>query len=232
MTECSGLRKRWIEEKDPVKSGLAEMKMYWNHNSAYYPWVQKKASGCRTILDVGCGDGSLALFLNDGTKKIVGIDTDNHCIERASSANDSSNIQFCCCGFKDYTPEMRFNAIVFVASIHHMDMTKALQKARSLLSPSGKILIVGLASPSSITDWVLEATRVIPSKVVSALHRMQSSEELNLPTTYDYPKMKEIRSIVKKELPGATIHYALHYRYLLEWSIPSNRDLRRELKRT
>ena len=30
--------------------------------------------------------------------------------------------------------------------------------------------------------------------------------------------MKDIRSIVKKELSGAKIHYALHYRYLLEWA--------------
>ncbi len=193
------------------------MYMYWNHNSAYYPWVQKKAASCRTVLDVGCGDGSLAIFLDDGTKRIVGIDTDHHCIERASSVNDSSNIQFCCCSFKDYTPDMRFDAIVFVASIHHMDMAESLKKAKSLLSPSGKLLIVGLASPSSITDWVLEAARVIPSKVISALHHMQTSEELNLSTVYDYPAMKDIRSIIKKELPGSRIHYALHYRYLLEW---------------
>jgi len=46
---------------------------------------------------------------------------------------------------------------------------------------------------------------------------MQTSEELNITTSYDYPAMKEIRSIVKKELPGARMHYALHYRYLLEW---------------
>ena len=52
----------------------------------------------------------------------------------------------------------------------------------------------------------------------AAFHHMQSSEELNLPTAYDYPRMNEIRSIVKDELPGAKIHYALHFRYLLEWS--------------
>ena len=193
------------------------MDMYWNHNTAYYPWVKKKTENCMTILDVGCGDGSLAFFLDDGTKRIVGIDPDHHCIERASSVNDSGNLQFRCCGFENFTPDMRFDAIVFVASIHHMDMAESLQKAKSLLSPSGKLLIVGLAAPSSITDWVLEAARVIPSKVISALHHMQTSEELNISTSYDYPAMKEIRSIVKKELPGARMHYALHYRYLLEW---------------
>ena len=192
--------------------------MYWNHNSAYYPWVKKKTANCHTILDVGCGDGSLALFLDDGTKKIVGIDTDIHCIEKALSVKNVGNLDFICCRFEDYIQNTKFDAIVFVASIHHMDMTKALQKAKSLLSPYGVILIVGLAKPSTIIDWVMEVARVIPSKTISSLHHMQTSEELNISTSYNYPTLKEIRSIGKKELPGARVYDALHYRYLLEWS--------------
>ena len=192
--------------------------MYWNHNSEYYAWVQKKTEKCRTILDVGCGDGSLVYFLNDGTKKLVGIDTEIHCIEKAAFASNSSNLHFCCCSFGDYAPNIRFDAIVFVASIHHMDMIETLQKAKTLLSPSGKLLIVGLASPSTITEWILEAARVIPSKVISSLHHMRTSEELGIKTAYNLPQMKDVRSIVKQELPGAKIREALHYRYLLEWT--------------
>ncbi len=193
-------------------------KMYWNHNSAYYPWVRKKTANCRTVLDVGCGDGSLAWFLADDTKRIVGIDADEHCIEKARSVERGGNVGLICCSFRDFTPNTAFDAIVFAASIHHMDMTKALQKAKSLLTPCGKLLIVGLARPSAAIDWALEAVRFLPSKILSAVHHMQTSEELSLPVAYDYPTMKEIRSIVKRELPSAKIHYALHYRYLLEWS--------------
>ncbi len=193
------------------------MSMYWNHNSAYYPWVQKKAANCRTVLDVGCGDGSLVLFLDDGTKRIVGIDTDSHCIEKALSVENDGSVEFTCCSFEDFTQDKTFDAIVFVASLHHMDMTNTLQKAKSLLSPSGKILIVGLASPSAITDWALEAARVIPSKVISSFHHIQTTEELGIKTSYNLPLMRDVRNIVKQELPGARIRYALHYRYLLEW---------------
>ena len=198
--------------------GFVVIIMYWNHNSAYYPWVQKKVASCRTVLDVSCGDGSLALFLDDGTKRIVGIDTDKHCIEKARSVKNGDAVEFICVSFEDFTKDKTFDAIVFVASIHHMDMTSALKKAKFLLAPRGKLLIVGLAKPSTLFDWALEVTRVLPSKMLSAFHHMQSSEELNLPTAYDYPRMKAIRSIVKKELPGARIHHALHYRYLLEWT--------------
>ena len=194
------------------------MNMYWNHNSAYYPWVQKKTAKCRSILDVGCGDGSLALFIDDGTKKIVGIDLDNHCIDNARSVKNEGTVEFICCDFMDFTQNMTFDAVVFAASIHHMDMTKALQKAKSLLRPCGTLLIIGLAKPSTAVDWILEAARVLPSKIITAFHHMQTSEELSLPTSYDYPSMNDVRSIVKQELPSAKIHYALHYRYLLEWT--------------
>ncbi len=192
--------------------------MFWNHNSAYYPWIQKKTNSCKTILDVGCGDGSLALFLNDGTKRIVGIDIDSHSIEKAISNNRSNNVDFCCCSFEDYSTAMKFDAIVFVASIHHMNMTESLQKAKSILSPSGKLLIVGIAEPSTILDWILEVSRVIPSKLISAIHNMKTSEDLGIKTDYHFLKMNYIRSIIRQELPGASIKYALHYRYLLEWT--------------
>lgn len=118
----------------------------------------------------------------------------------------------------DFTQNMTFDAVVFAASIHHMDMTKALQKAKSLLRPCGTLLIIGLAKPSTAVDWILEAARVLPSKIITAFHHMQTSEELSLPSSYDYPSMNDVRSIVKQELPSAKIHYALHYRYLLEWT--------------
>ncbi len=192
--------------------------MYWNHNSAYYPWVKKKTKKCETVLDVGCSDGSLALFLSDGTKRIVGIDTDPHCIEKATSRNTGRNTEFVNVSFENYRTDMQFDAVVFVASIHHMNMAEALKKTKSLLSLSGKLLIVGLSRPSSVTEWLLEAARVIPSKIISSLHHMQTSEQLGIKTDYRFMKMDEIRKVIRREIPTASVRYALHYRYLLEWT--------------
>ena len=104
-----------------------------------------------------------------------------------------------------------------MASIHHMDMEKALIKAKSLLSPGGKIIIVGLGKPSSSGDWIIEVMRIIPSKLISLLHHASSSEQQNITVNYSFLGMDEIRDIVRKELPGAKMSYGLHYRYLLEW---------------
>ena len=191
--------------------------MYWNHNSAYYPWIKKKTADCRRILDVGCGDGTLVLYLDDGKKEVVGIDPDAGNIGKVQSVKRGSSLGFVSCRFEDYIPERQFDAVVFAASIHHMDLTESLQKAKALLTPSGKLLIVGLAKPSTVRDHILEAARVIPSGVISLLHHMRTSEELGIRTSYDLPEMNDLRRIVKNELPGAVIRYALHYRFLLEW---------------
>ena len=47
---------------------------------------------------------------------------------------------------------------------------------------------------------------------------MRISEELGIRTEYRLPRMNDVRRIVRQELPGARIHYVLHYRYLLEWT--------------
>lgn len=59
--------------------------LYWNHNTAYYKWIKQRTTACKSILDVGCGDGSLIAYLNDGFKNLTGIDVDSSCISTANS---------------------------------------------------------------------------------------------------------------------------------------------------
>lgn len=192
---------------------------YWNHNVAYYDWVEDRTAGCRDILDVGCGDGSLVRCLDDGKRSITGIDVDEECIKRALDGDrqDAANTQFICGRFETYEFQKQFDAVIFVASIHHMDMTAALEQARSILRPGGVILIVGLAKPSNFLDWAVEALRVIPCAIVSKVRQMQSSEEKHIPVSYHFPKMSEIRAVARTLLPSAKIRYGLFYRYLLWW---------------
>ena len=193
---------------------------YWNHNTAYYGWIEKRLSGRRRILDVGCGDGSLAAFLNDGMRTIMGIDAEEDCIARARDAVDSPNVSFLCAKFEEYQSEELFDAVIFAASLHHMNMREALNKAKGILSPGGRLLIVGLAASSTVTDHLLELFRVLPAKVLSALHRIRTAEELGTPASYNFPPMNEVRRTAHALLPGAVIRYGLYYRYLLEWEKP------------
>lgn len=197
---------------------------YWNHNSAYYPWIKRKVKHLKEsfgrqahILDVGCGDGILALYLAGSGRKIVGIDPDGGCIERATEKITNENVSFYKTRFEDFTAEDEsFDAVIFTASLHHMNMNRAVEKADRLLRQGGILLIVGCARPSSVIDWIVEGLRVIPSFLSSKLHRIKTPEEINVPTSYDFPEMREIRTLAKF-LPNAVLRQGLHYRYLLYW---------------
>lgn len=190
---------------------------YWNHNVAYYHWIKKMTIACREILDVGCGDGSLVRYLDDGKRMLVGIDVDEECIKYALHEAASDHVQYICSRFEAYGFEKKFDAVVFIASIHHMDMKAALRKAKSILKPQGLILIVGLAKPSNCIDWAVEALRVIPCRILSKIKHMQSSEENNIPVSYHFQELNEVRATANRLLPSFNIKYGLFFRYLLWW---------------
>ncbi len=193
---------------------------YWNHNTAYYGWIKKNTANCRDILDVGCGDGSLVRYLEDSRRSISGIDIDEGCIKRALGEYGTANTNYICGDFETYNFGKEFDAVIFVASIHHMDMAAALNKAKAILKPGGMILIVGLAKPSNPLDWLVEALRVVPCVVISKVRHMQSSEDGGIPVSYDFQGMNEVREIADSLLPSSKIKYGLYYRYLLNWRSP------------
>ena len=191
---------------------------YWNHNAAYYPWVRRRLEGKTRLLDVGCGSGALAEYLDEPGRSITGIDPAENCVEQAKQRAYRGSVRLESCGLEDFSaPAGSFDAVVFVASLHHMEAEAALRKAANLLNKGGVLLVVGLAKPSGLGDWLLEGLRVLPSLAASRLHRAQSTEELGIPVSYALPPMREVRSLICRLLPGAKLRQGLHYRYLLEW---------------
>jgi 2-polyprenyl-3-methyl-5-hydroxy-6-metoxy-1,4-benzoquinol methylase len=201
-----------------------EKPAFWNHNAAYYPWVRRQLdrSGAKRVLDVGCGEGSLARYLAAPGREILGIDPSEEAIALArSKTGEGAGVRFLPVTLEGLdAPPGSLDGVVFVASLHHTDGEGALRKARELLKPGGLLLIVGLASPSGPGDWALEALRVLPAKLGSALHRERSSEALGLIVNYALPPMGEVRALVRRELPGAKLRSGLYYRWLLRWTKP------------
>ncbi len=197
---------------------MKKEKKPWNHNYAYHKWIAKMIGGRKRILDVGCGDGTLARFLGAADHTVLGLDPSTVAIERANAQNTCDNVAFAQAAFESYDfGGQVFDAVVFVASLHHMDMAEALAKAKTLLEENGVLIVVGLTKPSSLRDRLVEAARVVPSWVVSTAKKNVTSEELEIDVSYEFPPMDEVRRICGELLPGYAIRYGLHYRYLLTW---------------
>ena len=197
---------------------MTRQRQIWNHNYAYHRWISKNVGNRKHILDVGCGNGVLARYLSTAENHVLGIDPSAVSIQNAIKNNEKSNVSFLQTTFEDFQADgNRFDAIIFVASMHHMNMEDAIEKAKKLLQRNGILIIVGLSKPSNFWDWALETARIIPSKIVSVIRGNMPSEAMDMDVSYDFPAMDEVRRIYKTHLRGCKIRYGLHYRYLLTW---------------
>ena len=197
-----------------------EMDTYWNHNTVYHKWILSQVRKNDRVLDVGCGDGLLVYKLANKTKEVLGIDKHIPSIEKAKKRIENlKKASIISVGFEDFDYEPNsFDAIIFVASIHHMNLETCIDKAIELLKPNGKLLIVGLANPYNVFDKIIEVGRFLPVKIGDIFHEVKG--DVGAPIMDYKCTLNDIRSIVKTKLPNAKVKQVLYYRYLLKWVKP------------
>lgn len=92
--------------------------------------------GRKRILEVGCGRGLLAARLGSEGFAVTALDRSLASLE----VRDTPHVTFVERDFLEYEAEP-FEAILFVASLHHMpDLDRALLRAHQLLLPGGLLI--------------------------------------------------------------------------------------------
>ena len=188
----------------------------YNHNQHYTDLLLRQVPpGCQNVLDVGCGDGSLARRLSDRFGvPVTGIDRDHTMITRAQASTSKLSIQYVEADFIRYHFDDQFDFIVASASLHHMPFVQALEKMASLLRPGGVLAVLGLFREASLVDAAM-ALVAAPVNVFYALSRGCSSSEV--PVKPADMSMQEIHESVSSLLPNACLRRLLLWRYLLTW---------------
>ncbi len=102
------------------------------------------------VLDIGCGAGTLCLYLANKGYEVLGIDISNQAVE---SAKESAKImgfdgaKFKKCDFPAEIPNGKFDFIIFTEVIEHIkNDRKALSQINNLLNKNGILL---LSTPSA-----------------------------------------------------------------------------------
>lgn len=192
---------------------------YWNHNSAYHPWILRQIDGRFGLaaLDVGCGEGLLLQRLSPHCATLVGIDPDPSSIARARRRLPQATLLTQL--FDNLSTDQSFDLITMVASLHHMELEPTLHKVRQLLGPGGQFLVVGLSARKSVADWVISALSVPVSLIGSTLHR--ETRDIGVQVAQPRESLAEIRAAAAKILPGTRIRRGVYYRYLLSYRQPA-----------
>lgn len=199
------------------------MENYWNHNTAFHKELvaDSKVRGGR-VLDIGCGDGLLLQRLAPFAEQVVGIDPDEKAIVRAQTRLAAvSNVSLINDDFLTMPippQEERYSTVTCIATLHHMELRKALKIMSEILAPGGRLLIVGLAADKSIMDFVISGLLILPIRVMDRLHGGMKEIDVRIAEPKD--SINEIRQAVYDVLPEAVVRRRFYFRYLLSWNKP------------
>jgi 2-polyprenyl-3-methyl-5-hydroxy-6-metoxy-1,4-benzoquinol methylase len=193
----------------------------WNANIHYHSILLKaipKAAQC--VLDVGCGDGILAAQLfQAGVRHVVALDADVGVLERARARHPGVPIEWTCGDIFDLHPPAchSFDAVLSVATLHHMDAAAGLTRFAELVRPGGIVGVIGLAANNwwdMPYAWVGHCVRLV---VTMTRDYWEHSAPMVWPPPTTYREIKRIGCAI---LPGVRYRRHMYGRYSLLWTRP------------
>jgi SAM-dependent methyltransferase len=120
---------------------------------ALYDLLEERADLNHTtsVLDLGCGPGTLALGLANGAKLVIGVDPDTKMLQEATRAAASASIDnasWVLSTAEDFVGEPGIYRLITIASAFHwMDREAIAEKAYDLLEPNGVLAVIGNPTP-------------------------------------------------------------------------------------
>lgn len=102
-----------------------------------------------TVLDIGCGNGSLAFDLSQKAHKVIGIDIDPNTIKKAKARYRSANLEFILGDATQYTFNNKFDVIVLSNVLEHIKNRVQFLKKIKTIAPKKLIRV-----PMENRDWI------------------------------------------------------------------------------
>ena len=204
----------------------------WNHNNHYHPFLLEQLPlSCQAILDIGCGTGEFSRHLSQRADKVIAIDLSPKSIEVAKQCSRQyTNINFQVADVSQWEfPQEEFDAIVSIATVHHLLIVDLLPKLKAALKPGGILAILDLLQQEFFQDifsdivavplnwWFLKTKNSNIQQSPEAIAAMQ--EHLR---TDKYLTRSQIHKIYTDFLPEATIKKHLFWRYSVVWQKMTN----------
>lgn len=182
----------------------------WNHNTAQYPRVAGLVSDCPLILDVGCGEGTLARYLADLGHQVVGIDPDPDVLpddgERTHfMIGDVTGLPFA---------DASFDAVVSVMALHQTRLELALVEMRRVLRPGGLLVDIGYARNKGLGEKLRSAADIPQNLIAKIGTTSWEPDTIKMDALLGWA---ETREAIQGILPGATWQRLPGWRYLSVW---------------
>lgn len=203
----------------------------WNHNSHYHSFLLRQlAPKLSHALDLGCGIGTFSRLLALRSVHVLSLDLSPEMIRIARKRSaDYPHIQYEVADVMNYPmPEVHFDCIASIATLHHLPLAAMLEKMKRALMPGGTILALDLFRQNLSLDALLYNGIAIPTSLMlkmaytgQARHSPEARAAWEEHGKHDtYLSLGEVCQICNDLLPGANIRRHLLWRYSIVWTKP------------
>jgi SAM-dependent methyltransferase len=142
----------------------------WSHSIHYYNYLSKLVPGnCKTILDIGCGNGDFARLISGKAEKIIGVDISPEKIAQAESLSKKfPNIEYEAINVfhKNILPGS-FDCVISISTFHHFPLENVLRKSMEWLKKDGTLLVLDVYKPRTILDYIYSFIAIIPDLIIN-----------------------------------------------------------------
>jgi ubiquinone/menaquinone biosynthesis C-methylase UbiE len=172
-------------------------------------------ASARSVLDIGCGDGTFCRFITDEARLVAGVDLDSTVLPPPSSG------QVFALASAEQLPfaDSAFDAVTMTMVLHHVDADRALSEAARVTAPGGRLLILGFGRSNGLRDIGHEVRDVIVHRVTS--RRMQPWWEPSTVKAEPSQTWAAARATALGVLPGCSYQRLPMWRYLIDWQRPT-----------
>ncbi|WP_344414943.1 class I SAM-dependent methyltransferase [Pseudonocardia ailaonensis] len=171
--------------------------------------------GARTALDVGTGNGLLAVDLRKIVPEVTGIDRDADVLRGARREDPAVHWVQGDVLTQDLAPGS-FDVVASVATVHHLpDLAQAFRRFAELTAPGGVVVTIGVARISRPPEALMQVVGAVQHRYLRRRHTFwEHTAPMIWPPAHTYAQVKRV---ALAELPGARWRLLPMWRYALVW---------------
>ncbi len=167
---------KWRRAKAPFEDILGK----------YQTLILREFCKGKTLLDIGCGDGTLCSNLVDKFEKVYGIDENQNLIHKARKLIPTGN--FTVNKIENYYPIQKFDTIIMISVLEHISNPKKILTTISKWLSDNGVLIIHVPNANSLNRMLGKKMNLLKNTRELSKHDL----EVGHMQMYDLHKLKKM----------------------------------------